>query len=533
MLNVYFWPGKTTWNTPAITGQYQYLVPGVVVPIASSVSINNKVLLLEKFGSGPPNSTGAYELDLTLVNNFGKAYREMHVKTDLFCGSNLVLPDKAGRQITLGGFSGDSLSGVRLYTPDGLPGVNGTNDWQEDHTILSLQRPRWYPTSVIMANGSILTIGGLDTNLNIPQGNLEVFPKPTGGDTVVNLDWLTNTPNSLYPFVTVLPSQNIFVSYYNKAVILDPATFAIITQLPGIPGAVDDPLAGRNYPLSGSFLPLPLSAPYTAPLKVLICGGSTPGAGGSPGGNALDNCVSIEPEVASPTWTIERMPSRRVLPNMVPLPDGNILILNGAHHGVAGWGQADDPNLNAVLYNPTLPVNTRFSILATGTVARMYHSEAILLPDGRVLVSGSDPNDSRFPQEYRVEVYIPPYLSQGFVQPTMTVLAKDWAYNGFYDVNFNLFQGTTATLRISLIAAPSSTHSNTMGARTIFPEFTCTSITCTIKAPPNAGICPPGWYQLYVLDGPTPSVSQWVRIGGDPSQLGNWPNLPGFTQPGL
>jgi len=91
------------------------------------------------FDHRPPNSTGAYELDLSLVKNFNLAYREMHVKTDLFCGSNVVLPDKAGRQITLGGFSGVALSGVRLYTPNGKAGVNGTNDWQENSQILSLQ----------------------------------------------------------------------------------------------------------------------------------------------------------------------------------------------------------------------------------------------------------------------------------------------------------------------------------------------------------------------------------------------------------
>ena len=63
----------------------------------------------------------------------------MHVKTDLFCGSNLVLPDKSGRQISIGGYSGEALSGVRLYTPDGGPGVNGKNDWEEDYKVLSLQ----------------------------------------------------------------------------------------------------------------------------------------------------------------------------------------------------------------------------------------------------------------------------------------------------------------------------------------------------------------------------------------------------------
>ncbi len=47
---------------------------------------------------------------------------------------------------------------------------------------------------------------------------------------------------------------------------------------------------------------LPQHAPYTDPLEILICGGSTPGPG-----FALDNCVTIAPEVENPTWTIERM----------------------------------------------------------------------------------------------------------------------------------------------------------------------------------------------------------------------------------
>jgi hypothetical protein len=51
------------------------------------------------------NSTGAYELDPTLVNDFDHAWREMHVKTNVFCSGSIVLPDKAGRQINVGGWS--------------------------------------------------------------------------------------------------------------------------------------------------------------------------------------------------------------------------------------------------------------------------------------------------------------------------------------------------------------------------------------------------------------------------------------------
>lgn len=80
------------------------------------------------------------------------------------------------------------------------------------------------------------------------------------------------------------------------------------------------------------------------------------------------------------------------------------MIVNGAHEGTAGFGLANDPNLNALLYDPAQPVGQRISILGNTIVARMYHSEAALLPDGRVLISGSDPQSPVYPEEFRIEV---------------------------------------------------------------------------------------------------------------------------------
>lgn len=137
---------------------------------------------------------------------------------------------------------------------------------------------------------------------------------------------------------------------------------------------------------------------------------------------------------------------------MVAMPDGTYMILNGAQQGVAGFELATEPNLQALLYDPTLPVGQRISKLGTTIVDRMYHSEAILLQDGRVLVTGSDPEDPRFPQEYRVEVYIPPYLSSGLPQPTYNIENTDWAYNGTYSISVHLLSGSTSTMRVSLIA---------------------------------------------------------------------------------
>ncbi|CAG7847892.1 WSC domain-containing protein ARB_07867 {ECO:0000305} Flags: Precursor [Serendipita indica DSM 11827] len=528
-LNIYTWnmtPNPLfVWNTPANTGRYEFLIGGVVIPLIATLGLNNKVTFLEKYGTGAPNSTGAYELDLSITNDFAHAWREMHVSSDVFCAANIVLPDRKGRVISVGGWSLDSTKGVRLYTPSGSPGVNGTTDWIEEFDLIHLQDQRWYPSALVMANGSILVIGGEEGSNGKPRPTLEILPKPEGGPTLLTMDWLLRTdPNNLYPFVYVLPTGGIFVIYYNEGRILDEVTFATTKTFPIAPGAVSVQGGGRTYPMEGSSVALPQYPPYTAPLEILTAGSAF--------GLALDNCVSIEPEGAG-EWVIERMPGgKRVMPIMAPLPDGTYLIMGGAKNGVAGFGLANTPNLQAILYDPSKPRNQRFSILGQTIVARLYHSEATLLPDGRVLVSGSDPEDNLNPQEYRMEVYVPPYLTDGRIPPTYTIVERDWEYSGTYQITVNLPQGPISNLRISLLGAMSTTHGNTFGTRTIFPEFSCTGNVCTIVAPPNSHVCPPGWFQLFVLDGPTPSHSQWVRIGGDPANLASWPPFPEFNAPG-
>ena len=102
----------------------------------------------------------------------------------------------------------------------------------------------------------------------------------------------------------------MLIAYYNEARILDPVTFATIKVLPNIPGSVNNPLAGRNYPMEGASVLLPQHAPFTGKNTVLICGGS------DAGGNALDNCVSIQPEATNPTWVIERMVRTSYFPSV-------------------------------------------------------------------------------------------------------------------------------------------------------------------------------------------------------------------------
>lgn len=153
-----------------------------------------------------------------------------------------------------------------------------------------------------MANGSILVVGGENGSNGPPVPSLEVLPAPPGGN-VLFMDWLNRTdPYNLYPFLFVLPGGGILSVYYNEARILEPVSFQTTQVLPNLPGAVNNFLGGRTYPMEGTAVLLPQYAPYTDPVTVLVCGGSTPGAA-----IALDNCVSTQPEAQNPTWTIERM----------------------------------------------------------------------------------------------------------------------------------------------------------------------------------------------------------------------------------
>ncbi|CAG8976444.1 hypothetical protein HYALB_00008033 [Hymenoscyphus albidus] len=537
----YRWIGDDiyTWHKPTgpDAGSYEFLIGGVVVPLITTAGINKKVTFMEKSGTGAPNTTGTYELDLSLKNDFSKAWRPLHVKSDIFCSAGVTLPDKAGRQLNIGGWAGPSTYGVRFYWPDGSPGVAGTNDWQENVNEVSLKEGRWYPSAMNMANGSILILGGEVGSNAAPTPSCEILPPPPGGYAKY-LDWLDRTdPDNLYPFMFVLPTGNIFVVYYNEARIIDEKTFDTIKTLPNMPGSVNNFLSGRTYPLEGTGVLLPMHAPFTAPVVVLICGGSANGAA-----YAVDNCVSTQPEDATPTWNLERMPSQRVMSCICALPDGTYLILNGAQEGVAGFGLAQDPNYNAILYDPSKPLNQRMFIMASTIVARLYHSEAMLLPDGRVLVSGSNPEDGVHPEEYRVEVFNPPYILNNLPKPsyTITTTNKDWSYGSTRQITANIPSGNLAGVRVSMMAAVSSTHGNSMGQRTLSLQVGCAgaanAATCTITTPPTAHVAPPGWYMIFVLDGPTPSEAEWVRIGGDVADaagIGNWPAAADFKTPGL
>ena len=78
--------------------------------------------------------------------------------------------------------------------------------------IVGLQTPRWYPSAIVLSNGSIVVVGGEVGANAAPNPTLEILPTTPGGSTLVFLDWLNRTdPYNLYPYLQVLPSGKLFV----------------------------------------------------------------------------------------------------------------------------------------------------------------------------------------------------------------------------------------------------------------------------------------------------------------------------------
>ena len=134
---------------------------------------------------------------------------------------------------------------------------------------------------------------------------------------------------------------------------------------------------------------LPLVAPaYTA--TILLCGGSS---GDIPSPAALSDCYTINPAEESPSWqTTDSLPNGpQTMSDGILLPDGTVLIINGARTGSGGGFMADDPVYQPVIYNPVAPAGSRFQTMPATTIPRLYHAVATLLPSGEVLVAGSNP----------------------------------------------------------------------------------------------------------------------------------------------
>jgi len=189
-------------------------------------------------------------------------------------------------------------------------------------------------------------------------------------------------PIDLYPWVYLLPNGNLFVHSRTTSRILSNPTQANPAWSTSFYQTVSR--VPRTYPRQGSAVLLPLRPPDYKP-QILITGG----AGAKwpdPTGAATNTVEKLDLSAAAPAWAaVAPMNYPRVLQDAVLLPDGKVFVVCGSACGGADDGIA--PVLTPELYDPAANTWTK---LCPMRVPRGYHSTALLLPDGRVMVAGKD-----------------------------------------------------------------------------------------------------------------------------------------------
>ncbi|KAI5084669.1 hypothetical protein GOP47_0000838 [Adiantum capillus-veneris] len=518
----------------ALSGSWQLLVEnGGVSAMHMTLTPANTVLMYDRTDYGPsqlklaggkcrndPNDLAlttdcyAHAIELDLSTN---AVRPLEVSTDTWCSSGAFLAD--GRFVSTGGWN-DGGQSVRIFTPCS----DKTCDWQELSNALA--KPRWYASNQILPDNNIIVVGGR-------KGfSYEFAPRTTGA---ISLPFLyqtnePNTENNLYPFLHLSSDGNVFIFANSKSILLDYRSNKVVRTFPELLGG------SRNYPSSGSSVMLPLSAVDDFQrVEVMICGGAPHGAfqkvaqGSYPA--ALQTCARMTITDPNPEWSMENMPSSRVMGDMILLPTSEVLIINGAKQGTAGWGSAVNPSLSPFLYTPSAPTESRFQVLASTPIPRLYHSTAILLPDGRVLVGGSNPNvgysfmDVPFPTELRIEAYSPYYLATSFdnKRPSITALNGQIGYGVIFEVDFILLTADhVSSVEFKLFAPPFTTHTTSMNQRQLILQATTilngtskgagAGFMAMVKSPSSAIAAPPGYYLLFVVNQGVPSQGAWIQV---------------------
>ena len=167
--------------------------------------------------------------------------------------------------------------------------------------------------------------------------------------------------------------------------------------------------------------------------------------------------------------------ARRQL-NATILADGTVFV-NG---GTSGPGFANDttPVYTGQIWNPTTET---WTTMASAARHRLYHSAAVLLPDGRVFTSGGQ-------SEETAEYFSPPYLFKG-TRPTITTAPDTIAHGQQF---FVATPEATSITKVHLIRLSSVTHAFNQDQRINRLQFSQGTGGLNVTAPASGNVSPPG-----------------------------------------
>ncbi|KAI3474146.1 hypothetical protein Pfo_028934, partial [Paulownia fortunei] len=294
-----------------------------------------------------------------------------------------------------------------------------------------------------------------------------------------------------FPFL----SQKLFIFANNKAVLYDYNTNSVTKTYPILEGGP------RNYPSAGSSAMLALTGDYSS-ATVVICGGAEYGAylermTDSP---ARGSCGRIEATRPDSVWEMEEYAVWRIMGDMVILPTGDVLIINGAQAGTQGFELASEPCLYPVLYRRTsrwTPIHDSKSWIGSKDVSF-----------DREFVAGRESFDSwsnphyfyKLNAEFSNELRIEAKYSAALVESPEENRIRGGVRGGD-DVELPV----VGIVR-NFASAPFAHHSFSQGQRLVklFVE--------TPAVDGGGRVAPPGYYMVFAVNQGVPSAAKWVQL---------------------
>lgn len=460
---------------------------------------------------------------------------------DLFCCHTVFLPD--GRLLAVGGDGAGTHDNVSLHVYDPVLERWSKIAGRPAPALPGVVYPpgmiagRWYPTAVVLADGSVAVFSGDPPGSGTTVLDAEILRPPdylpaviTGGRRVSGG---SERPLFMYPGMHLVPGGHVF--YIPTAFRYDggdPAFFTTIgpTASFRMTGATSgvwqdyfdpaDPtqpiLPTERYRVEGTSV---LLSPAQDGRIMMIGGGWWDGSAQH---GDHRSCEILDTQGATPTWSSAgQMHHERVNVNAILLPDGKVLIIGGQDEfkwNPHTWDPVaeEHPQEEAEIYDPSIPFNpadpsAAFTRVASMHAPRTYHSTAVLLPDGSVLVAGGSDNHEplhtppRDVDEKHMEIYEPPYFHQG-QRPIIDSIsgtggpADQIHYGGEFTIQYQVEAGVTID-SVSLMRPCASTHHTNTEQRHVPLNFSTSGAnTLEVQVLNDATVAPPGYYMVFIVD---------------------------------
>jgi len=426
---------------PSLIGQWSALRPAPIVQLHLVLLPNGKVLSWGKFGAPQ------------LWDPATGAFTAVPAPSLVFCAGHDFLPD--GRLLVAGGHISDlhGLPNTNVFDP-------GAGAWQ---ALPAMAAGRWYPTNTTLPDGEVVTIGGTDT-----AGADVTIPEVWNGTA-----WRQLTTAALalplYPRTFVAPDGRIFYAgELQQSLYLDVSGTGQWTAGPM------RQFGRRDYG----------SAVMYEPGKILYAGGGDP---------PTSTAEIIDLNQPNPTWrSTGSMAFARRQMNATLLPTGDVLVTGGTTG--AGFNNPQGAVHTAELWSPATGTWTP---LAGNAVIRIYHGTTLLLPDGRVLHTGSGDATGAV-DEKNYELYSPPYLFHG-PRPVISG-AVPGAVTYAQTVVVSTPDAADIT-KVTLIRLSSVTHAFDQSQRLVPLSFSPSTAALAIAFPTSRAAAPPGPYMLFLVNG--------------------------------